>query len=123
MTVETDHRQSRPVLSWGLPFSAKPTLPAIPETGGDPGWGHGGEGEAPAEPEGAGSAGASPSPSGQIHDHRPETKPARGGWWWRWFVLVLLSTIVVWAHGCHGEEDDDLAFMVGNQRHAPKVEE
>jgi len=33
--------------------------------------------------------------------------------------LVLLATIVIWAHGCHGEEDNELGILFGPRRQRP----
>jgi hypothetical protein len=45
-----------------------------------------------------------------------EILPLRHLWGWKRFGLVLVVTIVIWAHGCHGEEDNDMGFIIGNTK-------
>lgn len=44
---------------------------------------------------------------------RTDRGPAHGGGW-RWGVFLMLSAFLLFAHGCHGDEDNEL-FALARQ--------
>lgn len=61
---------------------------------------------------------ASPAPPRQrtIVVHRPQGMPCPG---LGWLLFVLLGGLLIFCHGCHGDEDDEL-FTSAAARHSAK---
>ncbi len=46
-------------------------------------------------------------------DVPPSPGRARSPFGWRWFAALLLGGYLIFAHGCHGDEDNELLAATG----------
>lgn len=52
----------------------------------------------------------------------PQSLPRRQRWSNALGGLILLATTILWAHGCHGNEDNDLAIVPQPRRQLERKE-